>query len=118
MRAEQSITPLYIPEDLLLTYGPDARLQVAASAPAPTAPSALTEPPPVADTAWLVRIAAYAGLGLWAVLVAVWTWLALHTPAMWAPIAVVGVVVLALAAVALPGMLPRPAPTRAGHPLR
>lgn len=108
MRAKRSsTTPLYIPDELLRAYGPEARWQVATSV---TARDAGAAPPPLrpvaaAGTDRLVRFAAYTGLATWGGLVALWVWLALHDPMLWAPIAMSGTVVLVLAAVALPRVL-------------
>lgn len=105
MRANRSSTaPLYIPDELLRAYGPEARWQVAASVSAREPRRAL---PPMRGAAArgtdrLVRFAAYAALGIWGALVAMWAWLALGDPMLWTPIAVSGAVVLVLGAVALP----------------
>lgn len=105
MRANRSSSaPLYIPDELLRAYGPEARWQVATSV---SARDAGAMPPPLrpvaeAGTGRLLRFAAYTGLAMWGGLVALWVWLALHDPMLWAPIAMSGAVVLVLAAVALP----------------
>ncbi|MEX0659775.1 MAG: hypothetical protein WD080_11630 [Egibacteraceae bacterium] len=105
MRAKRSsTTPLYIPDELLRAYGPEARWQVATSVSARHAREASSSLRPVAPagTDRLVRFAAYTGLVAWGGLVALWVWLALRDPMLWAPIAMSGTVVLVLAAVALP----------------
>lgn len=101
MQPKRSITaPLYIPEEFTAAHGAAARLQVARSMPPGRAPR---------PREWrrrevrLMRLAAVAVVGTWAVLVAVWTLLALQTGSrVWTAVAVVGAAVLMLAAVALP----------------
>lgn len=105
MRANRSSNaPLYIPDELLRAYGPEARWRVATSVPARDAGVARPPLPAVAarGSDRLLRFVAYAGLVTWGGLVALWVWLALRDPMLWAPIAMSGTVVLVLAAVALP----------------
>lgn len=104
MRANRSgSAPLYIPDELQRAYGAQARWQVATSVAARdrNRPPSPLRSVPAAHTERLVLFAAWTGLGIWGGLVALWVWMALHDPMLWAPIAMSGAVVLVLAAVAL-----------------
>lgn len=124
MHAERSTTaPLFIPLDILDAHLQEAREQVERSIPATAPRLALTSPgaqaaAQLARELRLVRLAVFSAVGLWAALVAVWSWFAVQTgSAALTTIAVAGALALALTVVALGRWTPaRPRAQRARTP--